>query len=1583
MCPTGTTLTCTHTMQQTHWPVPLFCGWWVLLLTVTAATYVGQCRRCYWAYQHECTPPIALGSRLYQRFPYANTTYYTAATATARLCTRPVQRDADALLRYEAVGPQPWYLHHADATPNLMNVPPVTWRDGQAIVVNFTFPRLRSAHPAYHDHANQRVAVTAQSHRPWAVFTPEIPLTAALTDPRNPPIKRLDDNFTAGPQAPDNTSRLSQLFYQAYRTTRGPPRTWAGDAIVDYDGGTYSGDPVEGPLEWFQSSYWRLYCLPHTICERLPDRGCTGLGVCDCAIHGTCTASGRCLCDDGWGGRRCNETIPADFFPENATVCPTTFDLCAGRGRCRPRPGGGVGVECVCQPGWFGGEDHRARTNLSLPYTAQLDLYASLLWCGPLVHAWTTQNTTSARYRYPLYHQCVLWDGDHQDPHWTQDDTVPSVPVAPFTCADHRQNTEVAVSARVQYGGFWCLSCAHCDATGTLRCEDADADLAAFNATSRGHHHAQLQCVCRDNYGGRDCATPICPWSARHTTSPWAQACDADLQHGHCQPQLDRAIESVVHTSSQWDFPARSWPGNYSGRCVCEPGWGGSSGACDTWLHPVCGHGQANTTGCVTDWVAFAPAASCVQQCMDTVDCNTDSDGCCATYGGEWSCCSSEARCASHNRTYPAMHCNASSACVCDPHYTHDVNGSCTRARCAEDCHGVVVAGSVADPVCTHSYGHPQCECWRALASPAAGGWPRWAGVFRGEQGSCTQSYAEACVAPDGRWCGDHGECFPAGCGAGWNASACISPDSPPRCACSPGWTGTHCTESVCGSSCSQLNATTGTCNTLTRQCECLQGWGGTGCTTRTPNCWAHNNTMCSYRGECDARYDTCVCGACALGSHCNVTNYPIPCGSGQGNCWTGNTCECLRNWRGVDCSEDACVATGGQPLTPNVCNCSLLGDPRVVQYPAHWDAAPLHSTFRGCRRPCPRSPWVSSDAECGGFGLVAGTSRYVSRCDQPTAANNPSVLWSGCNCSGYRGVNPFTQTVMDWTDDGHGACRPVCLHCNQHTNGTCATGQCLTPPCQYTGPQCDQPICGHKGHWNGTHCDCPVAWLYQGHGLEATTRCGAYTTNEPTVCTLSGGTNPTPPLQDRCNCPTPWRVDTDETSPTFRTCTLSCLPGGVFNVSAGNCSCGNAYGGPNCDRVLCVTDRGVPRANSSKCECTQPQFNGTLCHDVACIGGTALSVWETGCSCYRAWQGVLCNESACGAHGTPTGTGESDFCVCDGGWSGELCDHNDCGATLPITPVPCGVGTATLTCPAPTVATDHYCRCGVISVFESGGCSAAVCVHGELDADYNNTLVCRCEDGYTGASCTERLCAALDNVTAEVKVVPVVPTAHHPGAVGQTACACRTPYTDLATTNCTVPNCTRWRHPYLTQALALGTWTTVVQLTAAQNASSFCGCNHGDYRPEPYHPALHYLGIYNRSVEEVEFQALVNQVYMCVINCNNYHTVARHYGSYCECVEGWSGARCDVATDSDRSAPVLTWPTWSERWALILGITPAPTPQTTSAPAGAPWWGWLALVVGAGLASAMTMAALVSHRLWPRNRESGQPSELTGLYSS
>lgn len=261
------------------------------------------------------------------------------------------------------------------------------------------------------------------------------------------------------------------------------------------------------------------------------------------------SSSEICSCSRGLTGLLCNETIDPGFDTATATACPKA-DICMGRGRCVVKPGG-VGVHCVCRPGWWGGgsrDDPLAGTGTGthpINNSVMVDLYAFLLLdtCAVKDETYTieTDPETDWLLRYPSLHQCMLWGNSldvdsYDDKRWTgifytmYDDKgvlstsytkvgndlayAPGMPSFPYDCAAYLtylpDGADVPARDGPVYGGWWCNRCPDCFWDNTEYCGDADP-VKAWQAPDRFHADAATKCHCKEGWTGLLCEISSCP----------------------------------------------------------------------------------------------------------------------------------------------------------------------------------------------------------------------------------------------------------------------------------------------------------------------------------------------------------------------------------------------------------------------------------------------------------------------------------------------------------------------------------------------------------------------------------------------------------------------------------------------------------------------------------------------------------------------------------------------------------------------------------------------------------------------------------------------------------------------------------------------------------------------------------------------------------------------------------------------------------------------------------------------------------------------------------------------------------------
>ena len=1612
----------------------------VLLFAATAPVGVclkttGTCRRCMWNKQSTCTPISYGNSLISQVGPRGadDLTQWHGLSDHIQFCTgidtafgaeltsesdRPGVRSILLGRHDRLVGKNQGVVFNAT---NVLNEPLVEWTRGQPLPDGaFPFTRPQRAHPPYWRSSNMACTLESLPNEPWPRFTLRSTMFGAQVSPSFPPL------YTVGAapgfhNTPNGSSgrvngldTVSQQWQYWQSRVSGTPRirrwtgsnqsgTWPevgqfhiyGQGNKLFPGDLHSPFDVPAPLA---SDAYRLWCGPPVACSsRLDHFGCPGMGVCNCGVHGHCTGSGQCQCDRDWGGTECRQFVPPDLELDGIGDCPPLwdYDLCGGRGKCVKKTNS-VGITCKCRPGWFGGTE---TDDLTLTRDQQVELYASAFFCGSHISHWTDVDGWMGRY--PQLHQCSLYDGAYQPWNWELDAETPTVPVAPFKCADNRAKTNVPDKYRNLYGGFWCNKCANCSEFGvrTARCDDVDT-TRAISAPFASSEEAAVKCVCNPGFAGELCNQGTCPWDAGDRSTSRHTPCGEGLGHGKCHSTpFQRSDTQEIPLLSNGE-PALPWNSSFTGRCVCEDGWGGTNGDCSV---EICPHATVITAKITCGYHGKCVQSACTQGALDkklSTQCNAHCVRDCPA-GPDWSpsravcesSCYYKCQAPKHYNYTQLSSCGAGS-CVCDKGWVIDwTTGLCEQQFCpigtnGFECSGQIIAAGhprAGENVCNRDIKAPLCQCHLALAiHPSAG--ERHNMTFNGPLAACDGSYDNQCRGPVSHlWCGGFdGKCAPPGCVNTFDLSGgCKDPNARPACSCPVGTFGAQCGLSVCGGHssampCSKNNkgvVLTGYCNIGTRKCECIKvggiAYGGSTCADSLHGCTSVvSNEVCAGHGDCILKNDPgftlnvtddtiCLCHGGYTGPSCGNAEPPAcigGCPLGQGSC-TDSTCVCDDNYNGASCGTDQCTTTGGIVLTPNICNCSMITDGRgAVQYPnVEFDATP-YSSFRGCRKDCVFNPFLPSSTECGG-NIIDSSGRERYRCNgAPMAANAGPDHNPECSCLG-EGINPFTGTMMNWTTDARmgapsvSGCRPKCLHCTEAPTGLCNQNDCPQEGggvCQYGGLNCDVQLCpgatnenGMK--WNGTECTCP-GWVYNwDNGSAVSSNCSV------TVCEVGsapGVIGLAPLLGDKgkCNCPFPARVDLNPVSPTYRRCVSACGPNGVLNVTSQACDCDGVFSGAACNVSLCAPLAGVPSANGSTCDCVAPQFRGMLCAFTTCLGGTPRAPPAIGCNCTNPLlTGTYCNITLC-VNGFMSGPGGDATCACNQGWSGLTCDLNQCGPRLPIDPIACGgVGQPVCTFPG---TWDFNCNCGVNGAAHigTGGCATTSCgSHGQWASTINNTLSCVCDVGFVGARCTTHVCGV--GVSAPHARQVVSPVAALPSEFNAVTSNHTSRYNTEYnwTCACASPyvnissNCT---HVNCSALVHSHEASSIIWGGArlVQESPTQCGCNLAGYHLEEYHPKRHLLGTVG---EDAYYSAHLSRGLYPNPATDRWNLVCVRdcHRQHTRTVVNNTVCECQTGW-SGATCTVFAFPI------PAVSATPAPTPSPSTSGA-LPVWAWV--VIGGG----------------------------------
>ena len=896
-----------------------------------------------------------------------------------------------------------------------------------------------------------------------------------------------------------------------------------------------------------------------------------------CSSHGTCVASGVCLCHAGHCGAVCDQQ-PAECARDPCSAGFYGVDCrgvctCGSHGTClEGRHGTG---HCVCAEGWAGPD-----------CTAECQGGAVPSLCGG--HGWCDGDTG----------EC------HCDVGWRTN------PLSDGVCGTRCPGPE----ARPCHGHGNCTSdgLCHCQSGyGGAACgSECPQDAAGRRCGGHGECDAAGKCVCvRGGIVGH-----------------WAgAACDECVQ-GHWGPDCTAVCRSGVSIGRQC-FCLPSWAGP---GCTVKCPYGGLGLVCSG--HGVCSSGNMGSGACLclTGYAGSACDIRCdggaTRPCSGHGLCLAEgSCRCQASAAGHWAgracdacapgyaglncdrMCPRDARgqpCSGHGR------CGAASTCTCyaDAARGFWVGALCTR--CAPAYYGpscqAVCPGGPCRPCSGHGLcaegtaGSGRCACDAHWVGTSCNGCVpgRW-GVSCGAQ--CPGGAATPCsghgVCSDGVL--GTGECT---CAAGpqsgwWQGAACAQ--------CRAGYYGLACERACplhrglpCGGrgSCSDGLQGTGKCT-----CDLASGYQGLACHIPCP---IAGGVVCNGRGVCttDAR---CVCDVPAVGGW-NATR------TGH---WAGLACaDCAVGWAGPACSLPCPVDAAGR-LCSSAGQCVTAADGTAAACLCRPGYAGSH-----CQRECPGG----AEDPCGGHGVC---HPVTGQCTCHASAE--AGYWAGPDCRrclrGWSGVQCLAACPLDAAGVpcsgspcvggvcrcGPGTCGPACnettacdvlgcpagrygaacaQECPRTAAGVCnGHGQCLAKVYGTGLCTCDA---GYAGVACEAACPAPSGRVCAGHG-----QCGALT--GACICRSGHATAD-------CSVPCP-------------------SPSGLLCSGHGRCRDGVHGDG------ACRCDAGYAKADcSGACPGVDPRGNAS----VAC-GGHGTCVRTTAqCRCWGHWAGVRCGDCADGWFG-------------------------------------------------------------------------------------------------------------------------------------------------------------------------------------------------------------------------------------------------------------------------------------------------------------------------------------------------------------
>lgn len=950
-----------------------------------------------------------------------------------------------------------------------------------------------------------------------------------------------------------------------------------------------------------------------------------------------------------------------------------------------------------------------------------------------------------------------------------------------------------------------------------------------------------FQCSCPTGYSGSTCENFVCSPNpcVRGTCSPtnngFSCTCETGWSGLRCDQQSSNCPSSNICNNGRCISESNGY------RCECNVGWQGQF--CNQQINFCVGHRCVNgdcqsvTNGYRCNCNTGWAGTFCDQRTSNCPAGNVCNNG----------------RCESEVNGF---------RCICDSgwggRYCNETLNTCTNNRC--------VNGQ-----CIPLTGGYRCQCNIG-----------WGGNFCDQTTLCR---SDSCL----------------------NGGTCnVIDNNQIKCTCNPGYYGSRCENYACEPNPCRNE---GTCRVVNNgyQCDCRAGWVGANCETReTDLC---QNNPCLNGGQCSVRNNAffCTCPADYTGNRCQTRiNF---CTAGV--CLNGGTCESLTNSFRCRClsgfTGDRCETRLSSSCSPNPCrngaNCLDLGSNNYqCVCTGGWTGPLCEEAIDYCAGdPCYYGDCVSSS---NGFQCNCFTGWTGNTCNIPLnfCVPNPCIAGTcrvqtdfvrypkgfSCDCeAGWTGDCCHLPAVCNPNPCGHGHCFPydrspgyscICYdgwsggNCNVGVSGLCNPNPCFNGQCVLT-----------PGQGIGYRCDC-----YSGYSGSLCDR-ALRTACSPNPC-LNNGNCGVVGNGYRCTCPTGF---------TGTNCEFAirsyCSPNPCWN---GRCEYVNPTAGGGTDY---------------RCACN-PGYSGTHCQffSSACInnpcknGGSCRSSGNSyQCLCTTGWGGRtcedritnICSPSPCRNDGQCIVDGSSTVCICRTGWYGNTCERRDyCSSSPCLNDGSCSNTDTSFRCTCRTDYIGDRCETPRNDVCSPG---RNPCQQGTCIKNNNGEASCRCNTGWTGATCDRRvqLCpmfASLckNGATCRESVEP-----------GRIECQCtpgwRGGYCDErinsnACTNFPCANSGVCRIDSVTlrpYCQCSGGWRGTYCNETSGDACSTQPClNNGRCSLISTSP-----GYRCDCVAPWTGSRCQTQNYCSGINCNNGNCRNLNSNFECVCNSGWTGSRCDI----------------------------------------------------------------------------------------
>ncbi|XP_065176908.1 fibropellin-1-like isoform X16 [Sycon ciliatum] len=585
--------------------------------------------------------------------------------------------------------------------------------------------------------------------------------------------------------------------------------------------------------------------------------------------NGFCVG-GRCLCQPGFTGRTCSNTI--------ITVC---YGGCANGGTCRYG-------SCSCRPGYSGsscqipscspscangGTCVSGKCRCRSGYSGS---YCQTRVCTPSCR--NGQICILGQCRCPRFL-------DGPEPLGISEPGVPEIDLVPFYPA-------VCCSRSCLNGGT-CIGYNRCRCRSGYSGQYCQTKVpSCLPSCANGGTCVSGQCRCRSGYSGGYCQTRVCTPACQNGQICILGQClcprfpDGPVPLGISEPGVPE-IDLVPFYPAVCCSRSCLNGGTCIGynRCRCRSGYSGQY--CQTKVcAPACRNGGTCSNGkcnCRTGYTgSYCQTRTCSPACRN--------GGLCTSYG--------TCNCRSG---YTGSYCQTR---TCSPACRY--GGTCTSygtCNCRSGYTGTYCQTRTCSPACRNggtctSYGTCNCRS--------------------GYTGSYCQTRTCSPACRNGGRCTSYGTCI---CRSGYTGTYCQTRTCSPACRnggtctaygtcnCKSGYTGTYCQIRSCSPSC----ANGGKC--VSGKCRCTYGYGGSYCQTKVcrPSC-QYGQVCISGRCQCPRFLDRQVRGLPGRPGSQEPERLPIyrpvccskSCLNG-GTCIGYNRCKCRSGYSGQYCQTKVC----------------------------------------------------------------------------------------------------------------------------------------------------------------------------------------------------------------------------------------------------------------------------------------------------------------------------------------------------------------------------------------------------------------------------------------------------------------------------------------------------------------------------------------------------------------------------------------------------------------------------------------------------------------------------------------------------